>query len=129
MNAAPVAATAFGLVSVMVRTEVSLVPIDAAANAFATESAAFTVSEAFAAAVLAPALAEVSAPAAIELLYVPGVALVTLTVTVHEPPAGMVPPESATLVPPLAPPSPCPRRRWSRPPASRCSRGRPDTCR
>ena len=32
----------------------------------------------------------------------PAVALVTFTVTVHEPPAGMVPPESATLAPLLA---------------------------
>src|SRR5205814_5471288 len=44
----------------------------------------------------------VSAPAAIELLYVAAVPLVTVTVTVHEPLAGIVPPESATLPPPLA---------------------------
>ena len=68
MKAAPVTAVAFGLVSVMVSTLASLVPIEAGANAFATVSAPSTVSVALAAAVLAPALVVVSAPIAIELL-------------------------------------------------------------
>src|SRR5476649_1531933 len=87
----------------MVITLVSLVPMEPGAKALATERAAFTVSEALAARVLAPALVEVTAPIGKVLLYVAGVALVTLTVTVHEPPAGMLPPLSATLGPLLAP--------------------------
>src|SRR5258706_7759 len=86
----------------MVRIDVSLVPTDAGANAFATASAAFTVSVALAATVLAPAFAEVTAPIGSVLAYEPDAALVTLTVTVHAPPAGIVPPESATLLPPFA---------------------------
>ena len=39
MKAAPVTAIAFGLVSVMVSTDVSLVPIEDGVNAFATPSA------------------------------------------------------------------------------------------
>src|SRR5690242_13784606 len=69
------------------------------AKLFATEGALFTTSDALAAAVLAPAFVVVSAPTAIVSLYVPGVALVVFTITVHEPDAGIVPPESATLVP------------------------------
>ena len=76
-------------------------PMVLAANAFATVSPALTVSVALAAAPLLPELAVVTAPIAIELLYVPAIALVTFTVTVQEPDAGIVPPESATLVPPL----------------------------
>jgi hypothetical protein len=102
VNVAPVAAVAFGFVSVMVSTLVLPVPTAAGENDFATESAELMVSEPLPAAVLDPALAVVSAPAGIELAYVPGVADVTFTVTVHEPLAGMVAPESATLVPLLA---------------------------
>src|SRR5438270_453769 len=96
VNAAPVIGVVFGFVSVIVRTLGSLVPMETGANAFATVSALSTVRLALAAAVLAPAFVVVSAPAAIVLLYVAGVALVTLTVTVHEPLAGIVAPESAT---------------------------------
>ena len=46
----------------------------------------------------APAFVDVRPPAAMLLLYVPAVALVTLTVTVQLPDAGIVPPESATLL-------------------------------
>ena len=102
VKAAPVAAVAFGFVSVIVSTLVSLVPIEPGVKDLATVSAFRTVRLAFAAAVLAPAFVVVSAPAAIELLYVAAVPLVTVTVTVHEPLAGIVPPESATLPPPLA---------------------------
>ena len=92
-------ALAFGLVSVIVSTEVSLVPIEAGVKLFATPRPPRTVSVAFAAAVLGPALAVVSTPLAMVLAYVPPAALVTFTVTVHEPLAGIVPPESATLLP------------------------------
>ncbi len=99
VKAAPVAAVAFGFVSVIVRTDTSVVPIEAGVNDLATVSAFNTVRLALAAAVLAPAFVVVSAPEAIVLLYVAGVALVTLTVTVHEPLAGIVAPESASEVP------------------------------
>ena len=52
----------------MVRTLVSPVPITAGVKALLAERLESTVSEALAAAVLAPALALVSAPAAIVLL-------------------------------------------------------------
>ena len=54
----------------------------------------FTVSEALAGAVLAPALPEVSAPTASVVVYVPIEVPVTLKVTVHVAPAGIVPPDS-----------------------------------
>ena len=62
-------------------------------------SAVATTNESEADAVVAPALVVVTAPAAMVFVYEPGVALVTLTVTVHEPLAGIVPAESATLLP------------------------------
>ena len=68
MNAAPVTGEAFGLVRVMVSTATSLVPIEAGANDLAMLSAESTVSDPLPATVLAPALVEVSAPAAIALL-------------------------------------------------------------
>src|SRR6185312_16945845 len=86
----------------MVSTLASLVPMEAGVNASVAPRPASTVSEALVGAVLAPALVLASAPAAIVLAYVPDVPLVTLTVTVQEPEAGIVPPESATLVPLLA---------------------------
>jgi hypothetical protein len=89
------------LVSVIVSTLVSPVPTDAGAKTFVAVSAPRTVSVAFAAAVLAPPLVVVSAPAAIEFAYAPEDALVTFTVIVQEPDAGIVPPESATLLAPL----------------------------
>src|SRR5258705_7937844 len=82
----------------------------AGANAFVTVSAPSTESVALAAAALEPPLVVVSAPIGIALLYVPAAALVTFTVTVHEPEAGTVPAESATRAPPLPPvPAPAPQ--------------------
>src|SRR5258707_45392 len=68
VNAAPVTAVVFGLVSVIVSTEVSLVPIEAGVKLFATESAVATTSVSLAAAVLEPALVVVSAPAPMVLV-------------------------------------------------------------
>ena len=99
MNAAPVMADAFGLVSVMVSTEATPVPTAAGVKLFATAGWPSTVRVELAPAE-EPALVVVTAP--VELLYTPAMALVTFTVTVHEPLAGIVPPESATLVPLLA---------------------------
>ena len=64
MNAAPVTALAFGFESVMVSTLGSLVATEPGAKAFATVSPSDTESVALAAAVLAPAFAVVSPPAA-----------------------------------------------------------------
>src|SRR5258705_1043156 len=86
----------------MVRTEAPFTPIALGAKPFATVRPLFTVSVALAGAVLAPALVVVSAPAGIVFRCAPAVALVTLTVTVQEPPAGIVPPVIATLAPLLA---------------------------
>jgi hypothetical protein len=102
VNAAPVTASGFGFVSVIVITLVSFVPMEAGPKAFVTVSAEAMSSVPLAAARLAPALAVVSAPAPNVFVYEPGVAPVTFTVTVHEPLAGIVPPESATLAPPFA---------------------------
>ena len=63
VNAAPLAAVAFGFVSVIVITLLSLVPIEASAKALVTVSALNTVSEPLAAATLEPAFAVASAPA------------------------------------------------------------------
>ena len=60
------------------------------------------VSVSLAAARFAPALVVVSAPIGKVLVNEPGAAPVTFTVTVHDPPAGMVAPESCTLLPLLA---------------------------
>ena len=68
MKAAPVTAVAFGFVSVMVRTLVSFVPIEAGEKAFAAVSPERTVSVELAAAVLEPALPVVMAPAGSELM-------------------------------------------------------------
>jgi len=65
LKAALVAAAPFGFVSVIVITLVSLVPMVAGANAFATVSALATVSVSLAAAALDAALVVVTAPAAI----------------------------------------------------------------
>src|SRR5262249_39843996 len=94
-----VAAVVFGFVSVIVTTLVSFVPIEAGANALAAVIVERTASDELAATVFEPALAVVTAPIASVLLYEPAEALVTFTVTVQEPGAGIVPPESATLVP------------------------------
>ena len=68
VKAAPVTAVAFGFVSVIVSTLVSVVPMEPGVNAFATVSPESTVSVALAAAVLAPAFVVVSPPAASVLL-------------------------------------------------------------
>ena len=65
MNAAPVTAAPFGLVSMIVITLVSPVPIDAGAKLFEIVSVFATMSVSLAAVVLEPALPVVSAPAAI----------------------------------------------------------------
>src|SRR5882672_12470637 len=92
-------ALAFGLVSVIVSTEVAPGTISDGANDFATAGCESTVSVADAP-VAVPALVVVTLP--VLLRYAPAVALVTFTVTVHEPLAGTVAPVSATLVPLLA---------------------------
>ncbi len=63
MNAAPVAAMAFGLESVIVSTLVSLVPTETGVKDFPTVSELATISVAFAAAVLEPPLVVVRPPA------------------------------------------------------------------
>src|SRR5438270_702956 len=68
VNAAPANAAAFGFVSVIVSTLVSLVPIEPGVNVFATASPVRTVSDALAAAVFAPVLPVVRAPIAMLLL-------------------------------------------------------------
>ena len=102
MNAAPVTAAELGLVSVMVRTLGSLVPIEDGAKPFETDSEAAITSVSLAAARLAPALVVVSAPIGNVLVNDPGATPVTFTVTVHDPLAGMVPPASCTVLPLLA---------------------------
>jgi hypothetical protein len=67
VNAAPVTGVAFGLVSVMVSTEVAPTGMAPGANAFATVRPESTVRVALAAAVLAPAFAVVRPPAAMPL--------------------------------------------------------------
>src|SRR2546421_29228 len=67
VNVAPVTGEAFGLVSVIVITLVSPVPIAAGAKALAMFNADNTDKDALPAAVLAPAFAVASAPAAMEL--------------------------------------------------------------
>ncbi len=99
VNAAPVIAVALEFDSVMVRTAVSPTPAGFGANAFAIVGCALTLSVAEAA-VAVPALVVVTEP--VVLRYAPAVADVTFTVTVHEPLAGTVAPESVALVPPLA---------------------------
>src|SRR5260221_11933574 len=86
----------------MVRIDASLVPIDDGVKPFTTPGDVATTRVAFASTVEAPALAEVTVPDAIELTYTPEAAAATFTLTVHEPLAGIVPPASTTLAPPLA---------------------------
>src|SRR5688500_11059183 len=95
-------ALAFALVIVKVSTEVPPMAIGLGANAFENVGRASTASVSLAAATLLPALAVVRPPAGIVLTRLPAVVGVTFTVTVHEPFAGMVPPESATDAPLLA---------------------------
>src|ERR1700693_2005772 len=89
-------ALAFGLVSVIVRVEVPLMPMVAGAKALAIVGWPSTVSVADAPAAV-PALVVVTLP--VLLRYAPAMAEVTLTVTVHDPLAGTVAVASATLVP------------------------------
>lgn len=102
MKAAAVAATPFVFVSVIVRVDEPPVAIDAGANAFEIEGGvAVTVRVAFAGAVFEGAI-EVTAAAPIVLPYALGSELVTRTVTVQFPLAGIVPPESSTDPAPAA---------------------------
>ena len=98
MNAAPVIGVVFGLVSVIVSTEVPFAPMAVGEKALVTIGRESTVSVALPAA--AVPVSVVTGP--VELRYAPAAALVTLTVTMQEPLAGTVPAESATLVPLLA---------------------------
>src|SRR5258706_14375084 len=83
----------------MVRTEVALAAIGLAPKALAMVGCDSTVSVADAPAAV-PALVVVTLP--VLLRYEPATAEVTFTVTVHEPLAGTVAPESATLRPVFA---------------------------
>ena len=65
MNAAPVTAVALGFVSVTVSTLVPLMPITFGVKDFATVMPESTVSVALAAAVLEPALVDVTPPTGI----------------------------------------------------------------
>ena len=91
------------LVAVLVITSVSVVtPVPVLVeNDFAIVGVLLTMRLAVADAVEAGALVAVTAPTAMVLLYVAAVFEVTSTLTVHEPLAGIVAPESAT-VPPAA---------------------------
>ena len=99
MNAAPVTAVVFGLVSVMVSVDgpPTFTPLGAKAFAIAGRASTVSVPETLA---VVPAFAVAMAP--VELLYVPADALITFTVTVHDEFASTVAPESATLLPLLA---------------------------
>jgi len=99
VNAAAVIAVVFGFVSVIVSTLVSLVPIEAGENTLVAVTSFSTVKVELPAVVFEPAFVVVRPPAGIELANAPALEPWTLTVTVHEPLAGIVPPESATLVP------------------------------
>ena len=99
MNAAPVIAAALAFDSVIVSTAVALGAISDGLIALATVGWINTVNVADAE-LAVPALVVVMLP--VELAYEPAVADVTFTVTVHEPLAGTVAPESATLPPPFA---------------------------
>src|SRR5690242_2761863 len=68
-------------------------------NAFVIVGRFSTVSVPLAAAALLPPLAVARPPAATVFTWLPATVPITLTVTVHEPFAGIVPPESATEVP------------------------------
>ena len=96
MNAVPVSGTMFEFESVIVSVDVPPTAIDVGEKLLATVGAANaeTVSVALAGAVLGGAL-DVTAPAAIVFEYELGAGLVTVTVTVQLPLAGIVPPESA----------------------------------
>src|SRR6266849_3195130 len=90
---------AFEFESVILSVEVAPGETIDGAKFLAIAGCVMTVSVDDAAAAV-PALVVETGP--VELRYEPAVALVTLTVTVHEPLAGTVAPESATLVPLLA---------------------------
>src|SRR6185503_1819467 len=88
-----------GLVTTIVMVEVPLAGIEAGAKPLVTVGEAKTLSVALAASPV-PALAVATGP--LELAKTPGAGAVTVTVTVHVAPAGIEPPESVTLLPPLA---------------------------
>src|SRR5258708_8276541 len=99
LKATPVSTVdAFGLVSVKVSVETCPAPIGPE-NAFAIVGAATTSSVPLPAALLEPALAEVTAPAAIVFTYEFALAAATFTVTLHDPLAATVAPLKATFAP------------------------------
>ena len=101
-RAPTVIATVLGLVMLKVKREVPLGTTGFGLNTLLTKGRP-TDSVLVAAVAELPALVVVTAPEARVLLKAPLVAVaLTLTLTVHEPLAGMVPLESATEVPPLA---------------------------
>ena len=91
------------LLNVIVSVEVPPAGTFAGVNDFATVGGLrlVTVSWAVAGEPLGGPFDEVTALAAMVLSYIPGVMLVTSTVTVQEPMAGTVPPLSETNVPPF----------------------------
>src|SRR6478735_11095675 len=95
-------ANALVLAMVMLSTEALPTAPGFGANDLEIVGRAATVSVSLAASALLPALVVVSPPAAMVLASAPEAVAVTLTVTVHEPFAGITPPESATLEPPFA---------------------------
>ena len=97
VKASPViAANEFGLVNVSVSVEVPLIGTPFGVNVFVTVGGASTLSVAVAGEALLPAFVDVTSPARSVFEYVPAVALVTSTVTVQLPFAGIVPPLSCS---------------------------------
>src|ERR1700680_2218222 len=96
VNAVPVIAVALAFESVIVSTDVPPMPMADGANDLAIVGWASTVHVELAPAGV-PEFVVVSLP--VLFRYDPALALVTLTVTVHEPLAGTVAPERAALTP------------------------------
>jgi hypothetical protein len=99
VNAAPVKATPFGFVSVIVSVEGAPVEILEGENDLATVGGERTVKVPDPGATFDPPFAVVKAPAGIVFVYVPATAALTLTVTRQFPEAGIVPLKSDTVVP------------------------------
>ncbi len=97
VNDAPVSGIAFALASVKVIVEVVLTVMLARLNAFAIVAGA-AVTVRLAAFEGAPVGASVLATPLAVLACTPGISLVTTTVTVHEPSAGIVRPVADRLV-------------------------------
>jgi hypothetical protein len=101
VNAAPVMATALGLVKRIFNCDVAPGAIDVTLKLFSTVSGEPTVTASVALDALPlPTLVVLMAPLLFKKLA--AVALLTLTVTSQLPAAGMVPPVKASDVPPLA---------------------------